>query len=242
MKTYLSAAAIWVAVFGTAFIPSVHEAEAADIRVTPSIRLAEGWDSNVFGTGSNEISDFYTSVTPEVNFEAASPTLSMRLRAGAEGRWYKEQTELSSAGYSKYAYLSPVEGWKPTTRFSVLPAVYFLETRNSLARSSLVPPSTFPSGAGNRDVRAAENPRFRGLSRSSLPGASQGRDRRDGVRRGAPVPGSYRRGQAIRAPWAGMRRCGTPSPRRVPADCTGPAAGRSSSYTPMSGCSGPVFS
>ena len=121
-------------------------AEAADYRVTPSIRLGQGWDSNIFGTRDNEVSDFYSSVTPKLVFDAAGPTLSMQLLGSVEGRWYYDHPEVSSAGYTKNAQLASV--WKPTARFSVSPAAYFLETRDQTARSFLIPvdPAVPPQG------------------------------------------------------------------------------------------------
>jgi len=121
-------------------------AEAADYRVKPSIRLGQGWDSNIFGTSDNAVSDFYSSVTPELTLAAATPNLSMQLLAGVEGRWYYDHPEVSSAGYSKYVRLT--SGWKPTSRFSMSPAAYYLETLDSTARSFLIPvdPTVPPQG------------------------------------------------------------------------------------------------
>ena len=74
-------------------------AEAADYSwVTPSIRLGQGWDSNIFGTTDNVVSDFYSTVTPELVFALTSPTLSMQLLGSVEGRWYYDHPEVSSSG------------------------------------------------------------------------------------------------------------------------------------------------
>jgi hypothetical protein len=138
MKNSLIRKAVWITVMTLGFFPLfIKGAEAADYRVTPSIRLGQGWDSNIFGTSDNVVSDFYSTVTPELAFAAASPNLSMQLLGSVEGRWYYDHPEVSSAGYSKNVRLT--SGWRPTARFSVSPGAYYLETRDSTARAFLLP-------------------------------------------------------------------------------------------------------
>lgn len=140
MKASLSRAVAWMVVIALNIIPLPQRAEAADYRLTPSIRLGQGWDSNIFGTYSDDVSDFFTSVTPVFILAAATPNLAMQLSAGVEGRWYYNYPEVSSAGYSKYVRLSSIEGgWRPTARFSVSPGVYYLETQDQVARAFFVP-------------------------------------------------------------------------------------------------------
>jgi hypothetical protein len=86
------------------------------------------------------VSDYYATVAPQLAIATTSETLSMQLLAGVEGRWYYDHPEVSTAGYSKQLRLTSIDnGWKPTPRFSVTPAAYYLETRDSTARSFLVP-------------------------------------------------------------------------------------------------------
>ncbi|TFG60310.1 MAG: hypothetical protein E4H29_02620 [Deltaproteobacteria bacterium] len=146
MKISLSQKAVWITIIVLSFFLLLKGAEAADYRVTPSIRLGQGWDSNIFGTNDNAVSDFYTTVTPELTLAATTPNLSMQLLAGVEGRWYYDHPEVSSAGYSKNVRL--ISGWQPTARFSISPAAYFLETLDSTSRSFLVPvdPTVPPQG------------------------------------------------------------------------------------------------
>jgi len=119
---------------------SINGVDAAEYRVTPSIRLGQGWDSNIFETSDNVVSDFYSTVTPELTIATASRNLSMQFRAGFEGRWYYDHPEVSTAGYSKYIRITPIDnGWRPTARFSVSPAAYYLETRDMTTRSFLIP-------------------------------------------------------------------------------------------------------
>ena len=117
--------------------------------MTPSIRLGQGWDSNIFDTSDNEVSDFYSTVTPGLAFSLTSPYLSMQLASGMEGRWYYDHPEISSVDYSKSLRLSTLgDGWKPTARFSMSPGAYYLETQDSTARSFLIPvdPTVPPQG------------------------------------------------------------------------------------------------
>ncbi len=119
---------------------NINWVRAAEYRVTPSIRLGQGWDSNIFATSDNVVSDFYSTVTPELTLATVTQNLSMQIRAGFEGRWYYDHPEISTAGYSKYIRLTPIDnGWTPTARFSVSPAAYYLETRDMTARSFLIP-------------------------------------------------------------------------------------------------------
>jgi len=141
MKNSPPRKAFWIAVLALSFLPLLRNgAEAADFRLTPTIRLGQGWDSNIFYTHDNTVSDFYTTVTPELAIAATSPTLSMQLLAGVEGRWYYDNPEISDALYSKYLRLTPIDnGWKPAARISVNPAAYFLETKDATARAFFVP-------------------------------------------------------------------------------------------------------
>lgn len=140
MKNYLSKKAVWIAVLTLTLFPLFIKAAEAEFRVTPSIRLGQGWDSNIFETSDNVVSDFYTTVTPELALATVSQNLGMQLLGGVEGRWYYDNPDVSSASYSKYLRLTPIDnGWKPTPRFSVSPAAYFLETRSTAARSFLLP-------------------------------------------------------------------------------------------------------
>jgi len=161
MKISISQKAVWVAVISLGFFPLLlNGAEAADFRVTPSIRLGQGWDSNIFGTSDNVVSDFYSTVIPQLVFDAASPTLSMQLLAGVEGRWYYDHPEVSSAGYSKFLRLTPIDnGWKPTARFSVAPAAYYLETSNQAARAFFIPvdPTVPPQGTATYGLQKSRD-------------------------------------------------------------------------------------
>jgi hypothetical protein len=158
MKNSLHRTAVWITVLTLGFFPLlIQGVEAADYRVTPSIRLGQGWDSNIFGTSSNEVSDFYSSVTPDLAFSAASPDLSMQLRGSVEGRWYFDHPDVSSAGYSKNVRLT--SAWKPTARFSMSPEAYYLETLDSTARSFLVPvdPTVPPLGIANYGLQKSRD-------------------------------------------------------------------------------------
>ena len=51
MKNSLPRKALWMTVLALGFLLLLLKgAEAADYRVTPSIRLGQGWDSNIFNT------------------------------------------------------------------------------------------------------------------------------------------------------------------------------------------------
>jgi len=160
MKNSLSKNAVRILVMALTLFPLLNKGADAEFRVTPSIRLGQGWDSNIFETSDNVVSDFYTTVTPELALATVTPNLGMQLLGGVEGRWYYDHPEVSSAGYSKYLRLTSIDnGWKPTPRFSVSPAAYFLETRSSTARSFLIPvdPTVPPQEIGTYGLQKSRD-------------------------------------------------------------------------------------
>ena len=140
MKISLPRKALWITVLALGFLPLLLKgAEAADYRVTPSIRLGQGWDSNIFNTASNEESDFYFTATPELRFSAATPNFSLQLTAGVEGRRYYNNPDISSWNYSEYFRLSSTDGWKLSDRFTVTPDAYYTKSSDQYQRSLIVP-------------------------------------------------------------------------------------------------------
>jgi len=139
MKISLSRKPVWRTVIAMGFIILLQEADAADYRVTPSIRLGQGWDSNIFNTTSNEESDFYFTATPELRLSAATPKISLQLTAGVEGRRYYNNPDISSWNYSEYFRLSSTDGWKLSDRFTVTPEAYYMKTSDQHQRSLYVP-------------------------------------------------------------------------------------------------------
>jgi len=148
MKHSLPRKALWITVLTLGFLPLLlNGAEAAgyNLTVTPSIRLGQGWDSNIFGTSDNVVSDFYFSATPGLAFGLTSPYLSMQLASSIEGRWYYDHPEVSDTTYSKNFRLNTVDAWKPSAHVSVTPAAYYLETSDTTARSFLIPAPVDPA-------------------------------------------------------------------------------------------------
>jgi hypothetical protein len=183
MKNSLSKTAVRIAVLALTLIPLFIKSAEAEFRVTPSIRLGQGWDSNIFETSDNVVSDFYTTVTPELAIATSGQNLGMQLLAGAEGRWYYDNPDVSSAGYSKYLRLTAIDnGWRPTPRFSMSPAAYFLETRSSTARAFLIPvdPTVPPQEIGtfglqkSRDFGASIGLRYQATPRLETAGTVYG--------------------------------------------------------------------
>ena len=131
------------------------------------------------------------------------------------------------------------DGWKPTARFTVTPEAYYLETCD---RQPDLPhrtdrPDAAP--AGDRDVRAAEEPRFRGVHRSPVPGDPDV-ETAGNIYFGAaqPVPGPTRQGHDSDTLWRRRTRSGT---RSVQGHLAGVYLERQQGIfrnTPMPRCSG----
>jgi hypothetical protein len=143
MKTFFFRLTVVMAISVLEFFSMICSVNAAELRATPSIRLGQGWNSNIFQTSTNEVSDFYFTAAPGLTLAAATPTFSLQLTGGMEGRWYYDHPDISSSKYSKYLNLASPEGWKATDRVSLIPMLYFLESSSQTQRSLLV--TTDPS-------------------------------------------------------------------------------------------------
>jgi hypothetical protein len=58
LKPLVPRVTVFLVVTASLSLATPERPHAADLRAKPSLRLAQGWDSNVFNTTGNEVSDF----------------------------------------------------------------------------------------------------------------------------------------------------------------------------------------
>jgi hypothetical protein len=116
------------------------DAAGINMDAIPSIRLEEGWNSNVFNTSTNEVSSFGTRLTPGLALKFTSPdNVTLQISGNYEKVWYYS-SEAKDADYNTWFFrIDSTGGWALTPTLSMLPSVYYLNTTNSSRRTNLVP-------------------------------------------------------------------------------------------------------
>jgi len=135
------AGAMYFLAFVSALIPMmVTDAAAVNMDVIPSVRLEEGWQSNVFNTSTNEVSSFGTRLTPALALRFTSPdNVTLQISGNYEMIRYYD-TEAKEADSNTWFFrIDSTGGWALTPTLSMLPSVYYLNTTNSSRRTQLVP-------------------------------------------------------------------------------------------------------
>ena len=116
--------------------------DAAGVRLdaTPSLRLEEGWWSNVNNTSDDEISSPGTRVVPGIELKFSSPdNVAISFSGNYERVWYHD-SEANESNYDTWYFrVDSTGGWKLTPVFTFLPSVYYVNTVDSSRRSHLVP-------------------------------------------------------------------------------------------------------
>ena len=135
------ARAIVFLAFVTALIPMmVTDAVGLNMDVIPSIRLEEGWHSNVFNTSTDEVASFGTRVTPAVALRFTSPdNVMLNVSADYERIWY-HKAEAKDADYDTWNFrINSTGAWMLTPTMTMTPSVYYINTTDSSRRSQQVP-------------------------------------------------------------------------------------------------------
>lgn len=116
--------------------------QAASVRLDaiPSLRIAEGWYSNVYNASGDEVSSPGTRVSPGIAFKFTSAdNVTLHLSGNYEKVWYHDP-EAEEADYNTWFFrLDSTGGWKLTPTLSMLPSVYYVNTTNSYRRVQLLP-------------------------------------------------------------------------------------------------------
>ena len=135
-----AARAIVFLAFATALIPMMAtDAVSVNMDVIPSIRLEEGWQSNVYNTTTEEVSSFGTRLTPALALRFTSAdNVMLQVSANYENIWY-HSAEAKDADYNSWFFrIDSSGGWRLTPNWTMVPSVYYLNTTSS-GRSQRVP-------------------------------------------------------------------------------------------------------
>lgn len=116
------------------------DAAGIQMDVSPSVRIEEGWESNVFNSSTNEVSSFATRVTPGLALKlTTTDNVEMRFSGNYEKVWYQD-SEADAADTETYHFRVESSGdirFSPT--FSMVPSVSYINTTDSFRRTQLVP-------------------------------------------------------------------------------------------------------
>lgn len=115
---------------------------AAGVRLDtiPSLRIEEGWYSNVNNTGTDEVSSLATRLAPELALKFTSPdNVMLHLSGRYEKVWYHASDAKDSDYNTWFFRIDSTGGWKLTPTLSMQPSVYYVNTVNSDRRTQLVP-------------------------------------------------------------------------------------------------------
>jgi len=135
------AGAMYFLAFVSALIPMmVTDAAAVNMDVIPSVRLEEGWNSNVFDTSTNEVSSFGTRLTPALALRFTSPdNVALQISGNYEMIRYYDSKAKEADSNTWFFRIDSTGGWALTPTLSMLPSVYYLNTTDSSRRTNLVP-------------------------------------------------------------------------------------------------------
>jgi hypothetical protein len=126
--------------------------------LTPTLSLAEEYQSNIFGTSSNEESDFVTRITPGLIFGSFSDPLQFSLAYSTDGQIFAENSQLDNFGDNQRAGLNV--RYVPERRWTLGLTGSFVRTEDSgdliaprpsaatPARGSTPAPGTPPAPGG----------------------------------------------------------------------------------------------
>ena len=127
--------------FVFALIPMMAtDAAGINMDAIPSIRLEEGWNSNVFDTSTNEVSSFGTRLTPALALRFTSPdNVALQISGNYEMIRYYDTVAKEADSNTWFFRIESTGRWALTPTFSMLPSVYYLNTNDSSRRTQLVP-------------------------------------------------------------------------------------------------------
>ena len=116
------------------------DAAGINMDVIPSIRLEEGWNSNVFNASDDEVSSFGTRLTPGLALSFTSPDNVILLLGGNYEilRYSKSEAEEANSD-TWYFRIDSTGAWSLTPTLSMHPSVFYLNTTDSFRRTQLVP-------------------------------------------------------------------------------------------------------
>ena len=116
------------------------DAAGVQMDLIPSVRLEEGWDSNVFNTSTNEVSSLSTRVTPGLTLRfTTTDNVEMRFTGNYEKVWYHDSEANEANSETTYFRVDSTGDWRLTPTLSMVPSVHYINTTDSFRRTQLVP-------------------------------------------------------------------------------------------------------
>ncbi len=109
---------------------------------TPSLRVAERYTDNVFGTADDRKSDFITEITPGIALSYEARLLRMSASYSATGEIYADNSDLDNFGENQNGSLGL--DYRPEERLGLRLAGYYVRTNDP--SSFLVAPAAAPPG------------------------------------------------------------------------------------------------
>ena len=127
--------------FVSVLIPMMStDAVGLNMDVVPSVRLEEGWNSNVYNTPINEVSSFGTRLTPALALRFTSQDNAMiQVSGNYENIWYYDAQAKDANSHTWFVRVDSSGAWGLTPTLSMVPSVYYLNTTNASRRTQLVP-------------------------------------------------------------------------------------------------------
>jgi len=127
--------------FVFALIPMMAtDAAGINMEAIPTIRLEEGWNSNVYDTSTNEVSSFGTRLTPGLALRFTSPdNVMLQISGNYEMLRYYDSKAKDADSNTWFIRIDSTGGWALTPTLSLTPSVYYLNTTDSSRRTQLVP-------------------------------------------------------------------------------------------------------
>lgn len=108
--------------------------------VIPSLKLEQGWDSNLFNTSSDETSDFFFRSKPELVLRWNTPGASIFFSGSMEGTWYYNYPYANQdPTWNLRIGLTGGQAVQVSSALSLAPSMYYINTRNTFRRTQLLP-------------------------------------------------------------------------------------------------------
>lgn len=110
-------------------------AMAAGLSAIPSLHVEETWDSNIFNTSQNPVSDYIFRVIPGLGLSYDVFSAKIRLSGSLEMDRYASHKELDSVNLANNVNLTVDNPLVLSPRFSVTPVFSFIESKDSTRRN-----------------------------------------------------------------------------------------------------------